>query len=143
VVLRRGQFAANKFVGCDVADWVNEWSTACGFDDETNFAMRLCVEELATNIIMHGLGNDLAGHTIEVTLDAEHGRPRIVMLDDGIAFDTAAAIDLGREGTIESATFGGRGIRLVRALSERIEWQRVDGRNQTTLVFKTAKAQDK
>jgi serine/threonine-protein kinase RsbW len=134
------KFAASKFAGCDVADWLSDWAKRCGLDSETEFAMRLCAEELVTNVVMHGLGGDPGGHSIEVMAEAEPDRARIVIVDDGIAFNSATAADPGRQGSIEQATIGGRGIRLIRAHAAGIEWERIADRNQTTLTFNVSRA---
>ena len=126
-----------------MADWLSLWAANCGLDDEATFAIRLCAEEFVTNLVMHGLKDDPEGHTIEVVADTEPNQARIVIVDDGVAFNAATAMDPGREGTIELATVGGRGIRLIRAYASSVAWDRIDGRNQTTFTFKTSKAPDR
>ncbi len=126
-----------------MADWLSFWAANCGLDEEATFAIRLCAEEFVTNLVMHGLKDDPAEHTIQVVADTEPDRARIVIFDDGVPFNAAIAIDPGREGTIELATVGGRGIRLIRAYAASVAWDRIDNRNQTTFTFKTSKALDK
>jgi anti-sigma regulatory factor (Ser/Thr protein kinase) len=139
---QRRRFTASNLVGADAADWIATWATARGFDAETTLAMRLCTEELVTNVVLHGLDGNLAGRSIELTADAERDRARIVMVDDGRAFDIASADDPGRQGRIDVATIGGRGIRLIRFYAASVDWQRIDNRNRTTLTFKTSTARD-
>jgi len=134
---------ATAYANCDAADWIENWAAARGFGDETKFAMRLCVDELVTNLITYGVGKNSSDQFIELSASAEPDRARVVVIDDGIAFDVANAVDPGKEGSIEQATVGGRGIRLMRSFAERLEWRRVDGRNETTLTFKTAAAPDR
>ncbi len=136
----RTRIKAAAYANCDAADWIEAWATAGGFDDDAKFAMRLCVDELVTNLMTHGLPDGRLDRSFELIADGDQGKARVMMIDDGIAFDVTGASDPGREDTIEAATVGGRGIRLIRAFAERLEWRRIDGRNETTLVFKTAKA---
>ena len=98
--------------------------------------MRLCVEEMVTNLTMHGLVGAPRDHLVDLSVSVQPGEARVTMVDDGMEFDITAAADPGRQGTIESATIGGRGIRLIRAFATKLEWRRLDGRNHTTLVFK-------
>ena len=131
---------AGPYACCDAADWVVAWARALGFDDDIQLAMRLCVEELVTNLVMHGHGGDAHGHIIDLAASAEPGWARVTMIDDGPSFDVAAAAEPGRQDSIAAATIGGRGIRLMRGFAERLEWHYRDGRNHTTLVFKTVSA---
>jgi anti-sigma regulatory factor (Ser/Thr protein kinase) len=142
VTSQRGQFKAGTLAGCDAADWIAAWAAACGFAAETTLAMRLCVEELVTNVVMHGLRGDLANHSIELIAEAEQDRARIVMIDDGKSFDITRAEDPGRQCSIDVATIGGRGIRLIRAYATHVDWQRIDGRNRTGLTFRISATQD-
>jgi len=134
------RFQADRYANCDAADWIERWAAASGFDDRTKFAMRLCVDELVTNAIAHGIPANAPDRTIEIAAAAADGQARIVVSDSGVPFDITTSADPGREGTIENATIGGRGIRLIRSFAEKLEWRRVDGRNETTLVFRTAPA---
>ena len=127
---------AGPYACCDAADWVAAWARASGYDDDAQLAMRLCVEELVTNLVMHGLGGDGHDHIVDLSAAAEPGWARVTMIDDGPPFDIAAAVEPGRQDSIEAATVGGRGIRLMRGFAERLEWRHSDGRNHTTLVFR-------
>jgi anti-sigma regulatory factor (Ser/Thr protein kinase) len=123
--------------GGDAADWIGRWAAARQFSREPAYAMRLCVEEFVTNLITHGLKGELTGHMIALAATAKPGEVWVEITDDGAAFDIERAADPGREGTIEEATIGGRGIRLIRRFADRVEWRRLGDRNHTTLIFRT------
>ena len=117
------------------ADWIDAWARAHGLDADSAFAMRLCVEEAVTNIVFYAYDDDPGRHLVTVAAAAQPGGARVTIVDDGRPFDVAAARDRGREGTIETATIGGRGIRLMRKFSEGLSHARTDGRNVLSLTF--------
>ncbi len=117
------------------AEWIDAWARAHGLDADAVFAMRLCVEEAVTNIVSYAYDDDPAGHRVTVAAAAQPGGARVTIVDDGRPFDVAAAEDRGREGNIQSATVGGRGIRLMRKFSHGLTHARADGRNVLSLTF--------
>lgn len=121
--------------GCDAADWIVAWAAQHGLDDDAQFAMRLCVEELVTNWVHHGLIRSPAQHSMELTARRDDTGTVVDIIDDGQPFDVAAARDPGQEGNINDATLGGRGIRLMRAFSRSMAWQLHKDGNHTTFTF--------
>jgi len=134
------RLTAERFAGCAAADWVAAWARDQGFGEDILLAMRLCVEELVTNLVMHGLTDRPPGQCFGLAATAEPGWARVTLIDDGARFDVSAVAEPGRQDSLEAARIGGRGIRLMRGFTERLEWRWVDGRNHTTLVFKTSSA---
>jgi anti-sigma regulatory factor (Ser/Thr protein kinase) len=81
-----------------------------GLGYRTLCRVRICVGELASNIVEHGRVRPDAG---EIMLELRLKKPglEIEISDPGVAFDPVAAppTEIDREGV------GGRGLRLVRA----------------------------
>jgi anti-sigma regulatory factor (Ser/Thr protein kinase) len=131
--------------GCDAADWIVAWAEQHGLDDDTQFAMRLCIEELITNWANHGLTRSPVDHQVSLTArlgessagENAAGEPEVVVdiIDDGRHFDVATALEPGKEGNIHDATVGGRGIRLMRAFARSLAWQPHKDGNHTTFTF--------
>jgi anti-sigma regulatory factor (Ser/Thr protein kinase) len=117
------------------ADWIDAWARAHELGADAAFAMRLCVEEAVTNIVSYAYDDDPGRHVLAVEAVAEAGGARVTIVDDGRPFDAAAAHDPGREGSIETATVGGRGIRLMRSFSRGLSHTRSAGRNRLSLTF--------
>jgi anti-sigma regulatory factor (Ser/Thr protein kinase) len=132
------EVVADKATIADVSDWAERWAKAHGLDGNIAFAMRLCVEEAVTNIVLYAYAPENAAGPIAVAAaDLGPDGVRLTIRDQGRPFDVATAQDSGREDDIESATIGGRGIRLIRQFSDRLDYARVGDQNQLTLTFAT------
>lgn len=118
-----------------LADWAEGWATAHDLDNHAAFAMRLCVEEAVTNIVLYAYAPETGPGTVAAAACLAADEVRLTITDLGRPFDVAAARDDGREGDIISATIGGRGIRLMREFSDRLEYARDGDQNRLTLIF--------
>jgi anti-sigma regulatory factor (Ser/Thr protein kinase) len=122
----------------ELSEWTEGWAKAHALDSDAVFAMRLCVEEAATNIAHYAYEPMERSGTIAIAAsDLGAAGVRVTITDHGRPFDVAAARDPGVEHDIQSATVGGRGIRLMRRFSETLQYARVGGRNQLTMTFAT------
>lgn len=128
---------AEKAIIFELTEWAEAWATAHGLDQETAFAVRLCVEEAVTNIVFYAYDDDHAPGDVSVTAARTSEGVMVTITDQGRPFDVATADDPGREGDIMSATIGGRGIRLMRSFSNRLAYQRLGQSNRLTLTFFT------
>lgn len=118
-----------------LADWAEGWATAHDLDANAAFAMRLCVEEAVTNIVLYAYASEKAPGLVAANACLGPLDVRLTITDRGCPFDVAGARDEGREGDIVSATIGGRGIRLMREFSDRLEYARHGDQNRLTLIF--------
>jgi len=128
---------ADRAAIVEFAEWAQAWATAHALNQELGFALRLCVEEAVTNIVFYAYDGVEAANTVGVSAALGGGAVTLTISDLGRPFDVAAAADPGREGDIQTATVGGRGIRLIRAFSDKTAYARVGPRNQLTLTFLT------
>lgn len=96
-------------------------------------ALQLIVEELVTNVIVHGgLEGDAPAGTF--TLDAEAEGYRITLTDRGRPFDPLAQATPDLALSLEERDIGGLGIHLCRRLTEQQRYERRDGHNVLTLL---------
>ena len=95
----------------------------------------LAIEEIVTNCIQYGYGDDLE-HTIVIALTVADETLTMQIVDDGLAFDPLAAPPPDLSIAIQNRTEGGLGIYLLRNLADRITYDRRDGTNQITLIKK-------
>ena len=95
---------------------------------ESAYVVRLCLEELVSNVIRHG-HSDRARHHISLTVDVDPDGIGITVEDDGQAFDPRAGDELQAPASLDRAPTGGMGLPLVRAMAESIDYARRDGRN--------------
>ena len=84
----------------------------------------LIVEELIANTIDHGSAPGQPLPRIDVLLQAEAGRLRLEIRDNGAAFDPLALPPPDLDVDILERPLGGLGIHLVRTLSETVYYRR-------------------
>ena len=126
---------AVKVVVVELAEWAANWAGAQGLDTETIFAVRLCVEEAVTNIVLYAYDPGRIPGRVGVNALRTADGAVITIIDYGHPFDAATAPDPGREGEIEEATIGGRGLRLMREFSQGLSYERRGVQNRLTLTF--------
>src|SRR3954453_10974768 len=94
--------------------WIEEISRKLGVADQTAFRARVCVAEVAANVLEHGGGTGEAAE-ITITLHAFDAGLDIEIKDTGRPFDITAAPTRGLPQSIESANIGGLGLHLIRS----------------------------
>ncbi len=101
------------------------------------FAMRVCLEEIFCNIVMHGNPDGVTGGyvDVEIGLDPTRGCLCMSIEDDGPAFDISQAEAHPVSQSLEETEPGGLGILLIRNFSDKLIYRRTDGRNRVTVEF--------
>jgi serine/threonine-protein kinase RsbW len=118
---------------------VAQFSSTSRLSTETAFALSLAIDELVTNVILHGY-EDTAEHTIVVSLSLEAGAVVIEMEDDGRSFDftQAPAVDLSLDP--QQRRIGGLGLHFVRSTMDEVTYQRRGDRNHLLMKKRTGEA---
>lgn len=114
--------------------WIEGVCTAAKLSRRTSFALQLCLDEAASNIIAHGQGSARARQII-VSVARDKADVTLTVDDDGGPFDPAAVPSPRPPDTLDDAPVGGFGIQLMRQFSSRFAYQRIGGRNQLRLTF--------
>jgi anti-sigma regulatory factor (Ser/Thr protein kinase) len=96
------------------------------------FAVTLCADEAITNIISYAFADD-GEHRIDVLVRFMPGEVRVEIVDDGRPFDPLTVPSPQVPSDVANAAIGGRGIHLMRSFSDRLHYERVDGRNRLTI----------
>lgn len=116
-----------------LAGWIESWTRQHEVPDLTAQTIDLCAAEAVTNVMTHGLA-DADGAAIDVRLGRD-GEDVVLQIEDGgSAFDPTTAPPPPPV-TLESDKVGGWGIGIVTKLSDKVRYDRVNGRNRLTLVF--------
>lgn len=114
--------------------WVDRCAEAAGLDDDLRNTLQVCVEELASNSIRHGLRPHKGWFALKLATT-----PQVAVLefsDDAHEFDITEARAGSADRPLAQLEPGGLGIGLVRSLSSRCRYQRLsDGVNLVTLEF--------
>ncbi|MET9884104.1 anti-sigma regulatory factor [Streptomyces sp. NPDC006430] len=119
----------------DIASFVLRLAGRAGLDKRAAYRIRLAVDELATNIVMHGYrGGD---GRITVRGRSGPGRVQISLTDSAPAFDPVEGRLPPAPGTPpERRRIGGLGIHLALTSVDEFSYVRRDGRNISTLTVK-------
>ena len=122
-----------------LSTWLRRFADRNGIEVETVASLELCVHEVVTNVIDHAYRDDEL-HEIVVRLRASADEVVAVVEDDGAAFNPVEAPPRPRPTTLDEATVRGYGIPILRALAQRLEYSRVDGRNHFTVALRRSGA---
>jgi len=97
-----------------------------------DYLANLAIEELVTNCIKYSY-DDANEHVIEIALKLSADELTLVVTDDGHAFNPLELPEPATNVPIEERAVGGLGIHLLRKMSDRMEYARIDDRNRLTL----------
>ena len=92
------------------------------------YNLELVLEEALMNRVLHAFPAGTRHHTA-VTFEVLPDALVLSFEDDGVAFDPTQAV-APKAGP---ATIGGLGLQLTRKAARAIRYQRIDGRNRTTI----------
>jgi serine/threonine-protein kinase RsbW len=122
---------------------ISEISSAAGWLDSITaelevaksqvFAMQVCLEELMSNIVLHGGTGDPL--TISVAVQALPDRVVMIVEDDGRAFDLAQAPAKAIDRPLNQLQPGGLGIHLIKNFATSLHYARTPTGNRVVLEF--------
>ena len=105
-----------------------------GLPARTLHRAEVIVEELVSNLVRHGNGVGV----LDVSAAFRDGQVKLVIEDDGEAFNPFDRPDPRPFTSLEDAELGGLGILLVRRFSASADYQRVGERNRVTVSVASA-----
>ena len=120
-----------------IDNWVEQVATQWGENERTVFRTRLCVAELAANVIEHGCARPGDDHIV-VTLRHLGDGIGVEFLDSCAPFDPTREIAATKAASIEAMDPGGRGLLLVRAYAQDLAYRNDGTRNRVTLKINSA-----
>lgn len=97
--------------------------------------INLMLEELFINTVSYGYPDGGAG-TVEIGFSLSDGILTLEFSDDGKSFDPLSIKEADTGLDIELRGIGGLGMHLIRKLSDKIEYKRLNGRNILTITKK-------
>ena len=119
--------------------WVDGIAAALHLDSRTEYALRLCVEEAAANVVMHGVSGGADAGFVGLRVAPETEALRVVVEDCCGAFDPLTVPTPQLPRSLEDARVGGLGIHLMRQYAQAIDYERRDGTNRLMLSIPRAR----
>jgi len=100
------------------------------------YVVNLMLDELVTNLVMHGNSN---GGTLRANIRLEVGEGGITLTveDDGQPFDPTAAEAPDVDAALEDRQVGKLGLHFVKSLADHVSYRLEDGRNLLTINVET------
>lgn len=102
--------------------------------DDAVFMIGLSLDELVTNIVVHGGNRDPKAQEIVLRLSSNSTQVKAELEDDGIAFNPLETPTLDLNASLSERDIGGMGIHLARSFMDDITYSRVGCRNVLTLT---------
>ncbi|MFN8058382.1 MAG: ATP-binding protein [Vicinamibacterales bacterium] len=107
------------------------FATSAGVSAPVQRDMHAAIDELVSNIILHGYGDDESGHRITAHVTCSKSALDVEIVDDSRAFDPLNEQPSRDEHGLQ---IGGFGIRLARHWVDEIRYTRRDDRNHLQLT---------
>jgi anti-sigma regulatory factor (Ser/Thr protein kinase) len=134
----RRAFVARLPMLHDALDFVAAFAALKGLSERDLLRLQLVVEELFTNTIMHGYGQE-CDEPIEIALGAAPGRVRLQYQDAADPYDPARALATSRVSEpLEQRPVGHLGVHLVAAIVDDMRYARIGGRNELQILMRVA-----
>lgn len=109
--------------------FVAQFCSAGGMPADDAFALSLALDELVTNVIMHGYA-DRAEHEIQVALSLAGNNVVVEMEDDARPFDPTQPTVVDLAADLQHRQIGGLGLHFVRRAMDEMTYRRTDLHNQ-------------
>lgn len=109
-----------------------------GLEERRIQEITLAAEEALANICLYAYAED-GGGEVGITCSKDlHGEFVVEIVDSGRAFNPLDAPLPDLSGDLEKLKEGGSGIPLIRAMAERVDYQRREGKNILELIMRPA-----
>jgi len=111
-------------------DFLDEAAVRYRLDEDSRFAARLAAEEIFTNMVKYGGGED----RVSISVDVRDQRLLMAFIHAGaVPFDVTEANEVDVSRPIAERTPGGIGLFLVRRMMDDIAYEYADGVARVTL----------
>jgi serine/threonine-protein kinase RsbW len=100
--------------------------------------LQVALDEIASNVVKYGWPEG-GSHRLLVRITARHDRIEVEIVDDGRAFDPRQAPPPERLPAGRRPRPGGVGIHMVKQLVDKVEYERIGGRNRTVMTKRYAR----
>jgi anti-sigma regulatory factor (Ser/Thr protein kinase) len=113
-------------------DGLEQIGAELGIPGKPLMQLQVALDEIASNVIKYGWP-DGGNHELRVRIAGQQDRIEVEIVDDGREFDPRQA-PAPEPQPAGRRRLGGLGIHMVKQLVDRVEYERVDGRNRTVVT---------
>jgi len=115
--------------------WIEHLASRYAIPDNIQFAINLCLEEVLSNIILHGSGEQ-PDRTIAIHFSASgEGKFLVVVDDEAPQFNPLEQQELPALNPNEEMRVGGQGLRLLREFADALEYEPTPAGNRLKMGF--------
>lgn len=107
------------------------WREA-GLPEDLLFPFELSLEEIFLNVAMHGSRDGCPASAV-IELEFDDREIRLIVSDDGPAFDPLSLATPDTQLSIEERSIGGLGVYLVREMMDHVSYARRHGMNTLSM----------
>jgi len=120
-----------------LAEMVEAFGAVHELPSRTTFIINLALDELITNILVHGAFDEGVEPTIEVELGLHNGTAVLTVESNDVEFDPTEDTNPDTESDLLARGIGGLGLHLVKSQASRSSYVYVNGKNRLTLEYDT------
>jgi anti-sigma regulatory factor (Ser/Thr protein kinase) len=115
-----------------IAEYVLAAAASAGLDRRASYRLRLAVDEIVTNIIVHGYGDAELSGTLELRADFDERALTVSIEDSGLPYDPRLTPVPDTSLPLEERPIGGLGVYLALKSVDEFLYERVGDRNRST-----------
>ena len=115
-----------------LAVFIRELGEELGLTSDLVFNLNLVLEEAVSNVILYAYSIE-EQQEIYLSVTASENDLVFVLIDSGKEFNPTQAPDADVSLPAEDRRIGGLGIFIIRQIMNKVEYQRIDGKNILTL----------
>lgn len=120
-----------------IAQYVLAAAGQAGLDQKASYRLRLAVDELATNMVVHGYDESNMKGDLTVQASVDDRALRVTLEDTAPPFDPRSRLDPDHiNKPLEERPIGGLGIFLVMRSVDEFHYEYLGGRNRYVLTMK-------
>lgn len=123
-----------------IAEFVMAAAASAGLDKRASYHLRLAVDEIATNIIVHGYAEAGLQGVLELSADIDDRSLTVSIEDAGVTFDPRQAAAPDTDLPLEQRPIGGLGVYLAVKSVDEFLYERRGDRNRTIFKMHLASA---
>lgn len=120
--------------------YLAEISAKAGLDKKAGYKLRLAVDEIVTNIIVHGYGDAGLTGEVEVRSRIENQQLTIVVDDHATPYDPFTTQKPDMTSDWEQRQMGGFGVYFAQVNVDEFRYEFVDNHNRNTFVVNLPRA---